>query len=266
MTHRFRAALAAAVLVTAALPAFSQVPNNAALYRLERTSKLQRGCFAPCLCPMLESAPIAGTFRLVLVSVGDVFDFYEVTGVRFKYQRATGEVVPVTGSGTYAVSTIADLQRMELTLVEGSDPPTLYRSGDVPGGAAFPRIVVPVSINGGVCHDTVIDLRAVPARRLRVDADNLQWDLDPQNANATSDVVFGDLRALRATGGAFDAATWGCAAHANAMGSAPFASFPAPGEAYWFLERGGGDLYEDGDAAEVGSPDPEIALSPAACP
>jgi hypothetical protein len=215
---------------------------------------------------MLESAPLAGTFRLALVSVGNVFDFYEVTGVRFKFQRATGEVVEVTGSGTYAVSTIADLQRMELTLVVGSEPPTVYRSDEVPGGAAFPRIALPISINGGVCRDTVIDLRASPARRLHVESDNLRWDVDPQNANAVSDVVFGDLRALRSTAGAFDAATWGCAAHANAAGSVPFGALPAPAEAYWFLERGGDDPYEDGDAAQMGSPDPEIALSPGACP
>jgi hypothetical protein len=196
MNHRFRAMLAATVLLTATPPVFSQVLASHTLYRLERTSTIQRGCFPPCLCPMLESAPIAGTFRLALVSVGDVFDFYDVTGVRLKFQRASGEVVEVTGSGTYAVSTIADLQRMELTLVVGSEPPTTYQSGEVPGGAAFPRIALAISIHGGVCHDTVIDLRAVPARRLYVGTGALAWDTDPESPNATSDVVFGDLRAL----------------------------------------------------------------------
>jgi len=266
MNHRLRPILAAVVFAAATLPGFSQVLDRPTLYRLERTSVLKRGCFPPCMCPMLESVPLVGTFRLALVTVGNVFDFYEVTGVRFKFQRADGEVVEVTGSGTYAVSTIADLQRMELTLVVGNEPPTLYRSDDVPGGAAFPRIAVPISINGGYCHDTEIDLHARPARRLHVEPSELRWDRDSESANATSDVVFGDLLALRATGGAFDVATRACATDSNASGSSPFPGLPGPNNGFWFLERETGELYEDGDAAQVGSPDPEITLSGGACP
>jgi hypothetical protein len=148
----------------------------------------------------------------------------------------------------------------------GSEPPTIYRSDDVPGGSAFPRIAVPISINGGVCRDTVIDLRAKPSRRLYVESLELRWDVDPQGANATSDVVFGDLRSLRETAGAFDVATWACVADSTPSGSAPFPDLPGPNQGFWFLERGTGDLYEDGDAGQVGSPDPEIALSTGACP
>jgi hypothetical protein len=266
MNHRYRPMLAAVVFATATLPVYSQVLDHPTLYRLERTSTFRRGCFPPCLCPMLESAPMVGTFRLALITVGDVFDFYEITGVRFKFQRTTGEVVGITGSGTYAVSTIADLQRMELTLVVGSEPPTIYRSDDVSGGSAFPRIALPISINGGFCHDTELDLRAKPARRLYVEPSQLRWDGDSENANATSDVVYGDLRALRATAGGFDAATSACAADSNASSSAPFPGLPNPDDGFWFLERATGDLYEDSDAAQVGSPDPGIALSAGACP
>lgn len=264
--NRSRAILAAGVLLAAISPVSSQALNRPTLYRLQPTSTLTRGCFAPCLCPVQESGPITGTFVLTLVSVGDVFDFYDVTGVRLKFKRSNAEVIEVTGAGTYAVSTIADQQRMELTLVVGTDPPTLYRSGDVPGGSAFPVIALPISINGGVCHDTVIDLRARPARRLYVDGAALHWDTDPQNPQAPSDVVFGDLRFLRQTGGAFDMATWGCIADACASGSASFTSVPAPNQGYWFLERGQSELYEDGDAAQVGTPDPGIARSGGACP
>jgi len=215
---------------------------------------------------MLETDPLVGTFRLALITVGDVFDFYEVTGVRFKFQRTTGEVVQITGSGTYAVSTIADLQRMELTLVVGNELPTVYRSDEVPGGSAFPRIALPISINGGYCHDSELDLRAKPARRLYVEPSQLRWDPDAKNPNATSDVVYGGLTTLRATGGAFDAATWSCAADSNASSSAAFPGQPNPGDGFWFLERAAGDFYEDGDAAQIGSPDPGIAVSAGACP
>jgi hypothetical protein len=266
MTHRYRSILAAVVFAAATLPAVSQVLDKPTLYRLERTSTFKRGCFPPCACPMLETAPVVGTFRLDLITVGNVFDFYEVTGVRFKVRRVTGEVLEITGSGTYAVSTIADLQRMELTLVVGNEPPTLYRSDDLPGGAAFPRIAVPISINGGFCHDTEIDVRAKPARRLHVEPSDVCWDTDSENAAATSDVVFGDLHALRVTGGAFEVATLACAADSNTSSSAPFPGAPNPGEGFWFLERATDDLYEDADAAQVGVPDPGIALSAGACP
>ena len=266
MSHRHRPILAAVMLAALTLPAFSQVLDKPTLYRLERTSMFKRGCFAPCTCPMQDWAPMTGTFGLTLVTVGDLYDFYEVTGVKFKFQRASGEVVEITGSGTYAVSTITDRQHMELTLVVGSDPPTLYQSGDVPGGSAFPRIALSVSIHGGVCQDTVLEIRAKPARRLYVEPSQLWWDLDGEESNATADVVYGDLGTLRATGGAFDAATWACAADSNASGSAPFPGSPNPGSGFWFLERAAGDLYEDGDAAQVGSPDPGIARSGGACP
>src|SRR5580765_2556512 len=105
MKHRYLPILAAVVFAVATLPVFSQVLDRPTLYRLERTSTFQRGCFPPCMCPALETVPIIGTFRLNLITVGDVFDFYEVTGVRFKYQPSNGQVVEVTGSGTYAVST-----------------------------------------------------------------------------------------------------------------------------------------------------------------
>jgi hypothetical protein len=164
------------------------------------------------------------------------------------------------------VSTIIDNQRMDLTLVVGSDPPTEFHSGDVPGGAAFPRIALQVSINGVFCLDTVLGIRARPARRLYVDRDEVHWDIDTTRANVTSDVVFGDLLTLRQSGGAFDAATWACAAASHAGGSAPFTETPAPGQGFWFLERETGDLYEDDDAAQVGTPDPGIAASPGACP
>lgn len=266
MRHRIRPLAAAVVLATAALPAFSQVLDRTTLYRLERTSTFKKGCFEPCMCPMQETALLKGTFRLTLITVGNVHDFYEVTGVRFKVQRSNGEVIEITGSGTYAVSTIADNQRMDLTLVVGNDPPTAFHSGDVPGGAAFPRIALPVSINGMFCLDTVLDLRAKPARRLYVEPDDVRWDVDPTRANVTSDVVFGDLGTLRQHVGAFDAATWACAAAASGGGTAPFNGVPALGQGFWLLERETGDLYEDGDAAQVGTPDPGIAASPGACP
>ncbi|HJQ97810.1 MAG TPA: hypothetical protein VJ826_05805, partial [Candidatus Polarisedimenticolaceae bacterium] len=108
----------------------------------------------------------------------------------------------------------------------------------------------------------VIALSAKPARRLFVEPEDVHWDVGA----TTSDVVWGDLRTLRQNAGAFDVATWACAADSNGAGWAAFANGPAPGEGMWFLERGTGDVYADEDASQVGSPDPGIAAAPGACP
>ena len=266
MNHRGRLIFAAVVSAVVTLPGFGQVLDHPTLYRLERTSTFTRGCFPPCMCPVSQSVPITGTFKLALITVGNVFDFYEVSQLRMKIRINSGEVVEITGSGNYAVSTIADMQHMEVSLVVGSEPPTMYQSDVVSGGGAFPRIALPISINGGFCHDTVIELRARPARRLYVNGEQVHWDVDPTNANATSDVVYGDLRALHQTAGEFDVATWACVDDSNASGSTLFSGAPAVGEGFWFLEREAGDLYEDFDAAQVGSPDAGIDASPGACP
>ena len=259
---RQRPIIAAAVLATATLPALCQVIDRPTLYRLEPSSTFKKGCFAPCMCPMQESSLLKGTFVLSLVSVGNMTDFSDVTGVRLKFQRSNGDVVVVTGSGTYAVSTIAYTQRMDLTLTVGSDPPTQFHSGEVPGGAAFPRIVLAISINGIFCLDSVVDMKSRPARRFYVEPQDVHWDV----ATTTSDVVWGDLRTLRQTGGGFNTATWACAADSNGQGWAAFAGTPAPGQGMWFLERGTGDLYADDDAAQTASPDPGIAAAPGRCP
>ena len=259
-------ALVVAAVALAAAPVSAQVLDRPTLYRLGPASTFERGCFNPCDCPSGERVRVTGTFRLALITVGNVFDFYEVTGVRWKVHRSNGETVEITGSGTYAASTIVDQQRLELTLTVGTDPPTVYRSGDVPGGAAFPAIALSISINGGVCFDTVIALSAKPARRLYVEPEDLHWDVEANVTGSTSDVVWGDLHVLRQTAGAFDVATWACAADANGDGWAEFAGTPAPGAGMWFLERATGDLYADDDAAQVGTPDLGIALAPGACP
>lgn len=258
--------IVALALLAAALPAAAQVLDRPTLYRLDRGSTFQRGCFPPCECPMMQTVPVTGTFRLELVSVGNVFDFYEVKGVRLTVRLSNTDTLRITGSGTYAVSTIADLQRMELELAVGDEPPTVYRSDDVAGGAAFPRIAVPISIHGGFCHDTVIDLRARPARRLHVDSSVVAWDGNVEAAAPASDVVMGDLGTLRGTGGSFDVATWGCVANDSLEGSIESPDFPDRGQGFWFLERADGESYADADAAQVGSPDEGIAASPGACP
>lgn len=266
MSRHRRIVPAAVVFAAAITSTLAQSIDRPTLYRLDPTSLVQSGCFAPCMCPVLESDPVTGTFRLIPTSSTGTFAQYDVRGVRWTYRRPTGETVPVTGSGTYAVDVAANLQRMSLTLVVGTDAPVLYQSGEVQGGAAFPRIAIAISINGGYCHDTVFTVHAKPAQRFYVDPDAFHWDADPDTPAARSDVVYGDLETLRETGAAFSVATWGCATDANASTSASFPNAPDPNTGFWFLQRTGGQLYADGDAAEVGAADSGIAASPSRCP
>ena len=266
MTARRHPLAAVGLLALTAAPAFSQVLDRPTLYRVESGTTFVRGCFDPCDCPVMEASAVTGTFRLALVSVGDVFDFYDVSDVHLKVRRSNGDSVPISGAGTYAVSTVADLQRMELTLTVGTEAPTIYRSDDVPGGAAFPKIALHISIHGEYCFDTLIDLKALPARRLFVEPDVAHWEPDAGNVTPTYDVVMGDLRTLRTTGGAFDIATWGCVADSTPSTSADCWTAPPPGEGVWSLQRVTGGRYEDDDAAQVGSPDEGIHASSGACP
>jgi hypothetical protein len=245
----------------------AQVLDRPTLYRLERGTTFQRGCFPPCMCPIMEAAPVTGTFRLELVSVGDIFDYYRITRIHWKVRRHDGEILTITGSGDYYVSTIIDQQRMSVELTVGSDPPTTYESDYVPGGAAFPRIAVAISIHGGYCFDTVIDLGARPARRFHVGRNDLSWDANAEsNVPSTYDVVRGDLATLLGTGGAYDVATWDCVADGVTGTEIPFTGAPDPGAGFWFLDRLEGGSYADDDAAQVGLPDGGIAMSRGACP
>ena len=247
-----RGALALSLILGSGVAAHAAV-----LYRLQEGGTLQRGCFPPCDCPLLE-APIAGSFELGLISVGDVFDFYEVTVVSW-IAAFEPEEVKVTGSGNYNVSTLAGQQILDLTLTVDREPPEHYSSDYVPLTVPFPDIAVPISINGKVCFDTVIDVRARPTPRLGVAPDALEWDSGLEVVGY--DVVQGSLTILHETGGSFEQATEACLADDLHASSLRFDARPLPGEGFWFLVRAAGSTYDTGLPSQVGSRDPGIAAS-----
>jgi hypothetical protein len=254
------------LLATSAAPSAAQVVlEHPTLYRLTSDSTFQRGCFPPCACPVMQTSPITGTFFLELISVGDVHDFYTVRDISWKVHVQNSDATPIEGGGTYAVSTLADSQWMVVDLLVGDEPKTSYQSDYVAGGAAFPKIAVPISIHGGVCWDTLIDLVARPSPRLSVDGEALSWDPDEEANEPRYDVVQGDLATLLASGGDFALATFACMADGVTATELTHGDAPLPGEGFWFLHRLEGGSYADGDAAQVGSPDAGIALSGAAC-
>ena len=140
-------------------------------YRLLSESTFQRGCFGPCLCAVGEKEPIRGTFALVPLQQNSLFTELAVVDVTWLVTSATATTatgIPVRGYGIYRFGgEVAAEQRLTLDLTVGEEPLTRFDSGRIPGGQDFPRIDALISVNGGVCFDTLIDVHARPKHDLR---------------------------------------------------------------------------------------------------
>jgi hypothetical protein len=137
-------------------------------YALLPESTFQQGCFPPCLCPVGVLQPISGTFVLVDLAQGPLFTEFAVVNVDWlvaPFSGASGSAgTPVSGFGIYRVGgEFAAQQQLGLDLRVGEAAQVFFDSGLGLGGGDFPRIDIVVSVNGGACHDIVIDLHALPA-------------------------------------------------------------------------------------------------------
>ena len=132
------------------------------IYRLEKSSTFQRGCFPPCLCPVMQTGTERGTFLLTHVGSDPLFENYRVDAVNWTVSTA-GTELRVTGSGTYRVGgEFAVQQQLVLDLKVGDNPAERFDSELLYGGGEFPRISIPISIHGQVCFDTLFNLSAAP--------------------------------------------------------------------------------------------------------
>jgi len=270
MATRLIRIAAATYMVFAGLPpalaqASAAKPVN---YRLDKNTLFQRGCFGPCLCPILISGNARGTFALTHTGFDGLFDNYAVTGVNWVvYQN--GAKLRITGSGNYKIGgEVAIQQQLSLDLAVGSDPVEHYDSGLVAGPSDFPRIDLTISIHGAYCFDTVINVRSRPAMHLAASGTGLSWDRVPHTTGY--DVVRGDLRTLRESGGDFSISTRECLAANMSGASLMLTEQPAPGEGFWFLARwidgASCDSYDEDDPAQVRSCDAGVSAAPASCP
>jgi hypothetical protein len=142
------------------------------VYALGNTAYYLEGCFDPCDC--LEGKPqgIGGTFVLEFAGSKGTLDTYDVLNVDW-VGGINGEIVPITGSGTYEIETGDEpQQRLQLDLVIGDQPVQHFDSGWVPG-ADFPLIIIDVSMNGMVCYDKLFHIIAfeIPDDTYDLDAD-----------------------------------------------------------------------------------------------
>jgi hypothetical protein len=157
------------MLVLGVPTAFAQGASDAStLYRLNPKSNFQRGCFAPCMCPMFQSTGVRGTFVLTSTGFDGLFYTYTVTDVNWVVASGDQEL-RVTGSGTYKVGGEFTVQQeLALDLKIGDDPVQHFDSGMVPAGEKLPDISVTISMHGQVCFDTVffVDASPVPADQI----------------------------------------------------------------------------------------------------
>jgi len=138
------------------------------IYRLNAESSFQRGCFAPCLCPVRQVTDARGTLILTFSGFDGLFDNYTLTDVNWTVNLGD-QSLRVTGSGTYKVGgEFAVQQQLGLDLKVGDDPVQHFDSGLVAGGGQFPDISITISIHGQVCFDTVfvVDASPVPSEQI----------------------------------------------------------------------------------------------------
>lgn len=137
--------------------------SQSELYVLKTGSTFETGCFPPCLCPVLVSQSMEGTFRLRRTFFDPLFTYYNVTEVRWAVPNSTSRI-SIVGSGTYRVGgELAVQQRMILDLSVNGGALQHFDSGLVPGGGNFPDITIRVSLHQEqACQDTVLQVKAGP--------------------------------------------------------------------------------------------------------
>ena len=162
----------AATLLTPTIGAADPLgAGNGTIYRLTPESSVEEGCFAPCMCPVMLTEDVRGTFSLRYTGPSDGLETYAVDDVSWTMPGNEGPV-RIVGSGTYSIGSpdpITVVQhRMELDLQVGDEPVQRFDSGWLPLGS-WSRITITVSINDMYCWDTVILIDALP-----VPADEVQ--------------------------------------------------------------------------------------------
>lgn len=141
-------------------------PREIQRYALGPGSGYQTGCWPPCLCPLMETRPVWGTFGLVQLRQVWLFTEYAVVDVDWVIlddTAPTPEGTPAKGVGIYRVGgEVAPQHQMTLMLTLDGGDPLLFGSGWVLGGGDFPRINIDVSVNGFYCFDQAFYIRAWP--------------------------------------------------------------------------------------------------------
>jgi hypothetical protein len=162
---------------------------NSMSYKITGGAYERVGCSPPCLCAVWELLGFEGSFDLDFVEMDGDFAVFDMNNVVLLVEAWTpGEVIEITGSGTYRIGGDDRLmQEMTLTLDADGFIQT-FETGLVPAESAFPTFDVAAVVEG-VCQDTVLDIVAEPLG----DADR-DFDVDLVDFNAFQ-LCFGEAPA-----------------------------------------------------------------------
>ena len=135
-------------------------------YELLPGSSFQEGCIPPCMCPVMMSDDLVGTFTLVKKSMSSQDAFYRIKEISWKAIGPNGEVVhTITGTGNYRYRNVGNAYvKHQLILNVSIDGGKLIQldSGNIISCSQFP--VIATSIRRGTqCFDIWMDVIAEPS-------------------------------------------------------------------------------------------------------
>lgn len=161
-----RFALGCLLLASGTASAQTDTGDRSGLWRLAAPSDFTQGCFDPCQCPLVFLDSLRGEFRLSLVTVGDVFDFYDVEAMSLLAPQLQWSF---DGTGQFLFSQHLGQLSMNVTLRgPGETSSDFHAQATVPFNPD--TMDLSLNINDLVCYDTLLH---VVAARCRAD-----WDRD----------------------------------------------------------------------------------------
>jgi len=135
-------------------------------YVLEPGTTYQEGCIEPCMCPVMLSEEVSGTFLLTRQKSDDPwFARYRLSRINWTVTGPDGTSIhSLTGRGMYQVGgDFALTQQLILDVrIDGGELQHMD-SGMIPGGSEFTGISISVD-RGTQCYDFWMDIRAVPVK------------------------------------------------------------------------------------------------------
>jgi hypothetical protein len=138
--------------------------ENVILYQLSSASSFQEGCVSPCLCPVTIGLEMSGTFKMVRMNLGPLFDRFGLDEVSWTVANSDGTVVhTIKGFGIYQRGgELANMHQLILELsIDGGDL-IHFDSGLIPDGSLFPAILISVD-RGTACYDIFMNIIANPS-------------------------------------------------------------------------------------------------------
>jgi hypothetical protein len=178
-----------ALIVSASCPSAALALNPTIPIRLLPGSSFKsENCLGPCACPFhIFDTPMTGWLTYRLVTIGDVTDFYEITGVHV-YSEQPNRTFELTGSGTYrrAEPINAHWITLDIPLPDGT---VLHFDSDFqPITAPLPRLDIIATSPQHECSRYTLNIVGGP--RCHADVDDGSETGSPDGGVTLDDVLY----------------------------------------------------------------------------